>query len=52
MAGERLARNKGRSILYKWNGKFACRSHRCEQRGGGAEKVKLTSKTGVGKDKV
>lgn len=50
MAGKRLARNKGRSILYKWDGKFACRGHCCEQRGGGADSKAYLYKTGDGKD--
>jgi hypothetical protein len=40
------ARNKGHSILYKWDGKFACRGQRCEQGGGGTESARLTSKMG------
>ena len=41
MAGKRLARNKGRSILYKWDGKLPAATIVSNEEEGQA--VKLTS---------
>ena len=53
MAGKRLARNKGRSILYKWDGKLPAGATvvNNEEEGWKQQSIAHLYKTGGGKER-